>query len=168
MTTTAIQPLLCVYMGRAEIDKNLCAVFLPIELLDKCRSPDDAANKASSFKHKERELPRAIGAIYTVNNGVINPDSGRLEKMQPGSAAFYAPNNEKRHVNHEWIAIWEARDTAIRVATRSRKIEDELVKDSKLAKALAAVRDQYSSTDRIGRLALEVVVLDILRNGRSK
>lgn len=69
----------------------------------------------------------------------------------------------KHGVNKEWIAHWQAVDRAKEVAERARKLEQKYDRDE-LRERLQPLKHDYLKTDKLGRLALEVVILDILRS----
>jgi hypothetical protein len=164
MTTTAeIKPIEVIYLGRAETDKGKCAmIILPRGRLAYAVNAEGAVALASLFECKERDLPRAIGAVY-VFDGVLDEAGSMIKKR--GDQKF-VPDVQSATISPEWIASWQAQHDARRVAARARKLEAEMAKDNKLSKLLAPLRQQYTATDRIGKLALEVVVLDTMRKGR--
>jgi hypothetical protein len=155
-------PQACVYIGRGEIDGKPTVTWLPVGLLDQCKNADDAETKASAFSVKRGyRFPVSIGTVYVVD-GVLD-DTGRMRRAVP-DWKFNPQEDNARHINPEWVAAWEARDQAAVVAKRARKTLDDLAKDKKLPRMLGDLRKRYNATDRIGRLALEVVVLDLLRH----
>lgn len=61
------------------------------------------------------------------------------------------------------VARWQAESDAAEVAHRARKLEKNADRRNEMVEALAPVREAYGRADRIGRLALEVVLLEYLR-----
>lgn len=160
-----LQPIAVVFVGRTENDKGEPAVqWLPVALIDTCETADQATDLASAFTVKRSfRYPPSVGAVYIVE-GVLD-DNGRLVKAVTSGWKFNpAHHNNSRNINREWIAVWEARADAVLVAARARKVLADLSKDKMLPAVLGKLRQRFTQTDRIGRLALEVVVLNCLRN----
>lgn len=154
-----------VYMGRDDTSEGKAAIrIIPLDLLkafEKPTKPDVIENVASLFETK-KTLHRAIGAVYIARGKLA--DDGRLQTWVKDQLNFSDDLTDGLHVDRDLVARWEAQDKATIVARRARKIEADLLKDSQLAKHLRELRKSYIDTDKIGRLALEVVVLDILRH----
>jgi hypothetical protein len=149
-----------IFIGRAETtDHKMGALYIPVELYKNCETVEQVRALSSVFVAKD--MPRAVGAVYTAN---VNLDEhGKIERMR-GAPKFNIDETNKIHVRRDFKATWEAHDEAARVAARARKTYDKIAKDSQLEKSLTQLRMQWGQTDKIGRLALEVVVLHVLRN----
>lgn len=159
--TDEIKPISVIYIGRTKTsDNKIGAKFLTIEQYREAKTLEEIEEVCSLFAAKERELPRSVGTVYKIN-GLIK--GGRLFKANVGSCSFDPIENDKHIVRVDWTAVWEARSESFRVAARAEKLHAAIIKDEKLPKLLRSLRHQYGSTDRLGKLALEVVVLDILR-----
>lgn len=157
-----IKPIDVVYLGRTETtDNKVGMILLPANLLCKADSAGSARDLASVFNCKERDLPRVVGGAY-VFDGALD-DNGRMVKVR-GNYKFDPAVHERVIVNKAWAAVWQACSDGARVAARARKLEADLAKDDKLRKLISPLRQRYGATDKIGRLALEVVVLNALRS----
>lgn len=156
---TEYTPTLFVYIGRGiGKDKVTGGKYVPLDLLKRCETRAQAEEKASLFAMKDRELPRAIGFVYSIK-AKLDENGGMI-----GILGNHIPDgNQAEHkINREWIAHWQATDRAEQVAKRARKLETEYKLDE-LRERLAPLKHDWGKTDKIGRLALEVVILDILR-----
>jgi hypothetical protein len=163
MTTTddGFKDMFAIYCGRiTTVDKKSAALWLPVDLMEQVKTSDDALSLASAFVTKSRDLPRIIGITYAITGKC--DEAGGLTNMR-GSYKYRsdAPSGLPDTIK----ASLQARDEALKVADRVQKNYAELRNDAAIRTAIGALRQSYLSTDRIGRLALEVVVLDILRNG---
>jgi hypothetical protein len=65
----------------------------------------------------------------------------------------------------EAVARWQTESESAEVAHRARKLERNAGRRNEMVNALAPLREAYGRADRIGRLALEVVLLSYLRRG---
>lgn len=97
-----------------------------------------------------------------------------LSRCVPGGVYEVLMNDAQAKGGFKWlrtypdrgaVAGWQAQSEAAEVAHRALKLEKEEGKRNEMLKALNPVRVAYRRTDRIGRLALEVVLLDLLRRG---
>lgn len=149
-----------VYLGQREMvseDKGriLVGAFILKDGFDTSKSADDIDAAMSPFAFKRNKLPKVVGGIYKARAKI---EDGRLKSL----VSEYSYTGETI-LNGTLRAAFELRDDASRVAERARKIEAEAKGDDKLGKLLAPLRQRYLATDRIGRLALEVVVLSAIR-----
>lgn len=153
-----------VYLGRAmTVARKLAAMWLPMELAAKCFSAEAAYNEASPFECKLRDLPSVVGGAYLLT-GSLDSITGRL-RVKRGPAKFDYETVDR--MPKSWVATWKAMDDAQQVKDRAKKIHDDAAKKKPLLDVLRPLRIQYQSTDRIGKLALEVVILDAIRNGKD-
>lgn len=109
------------------------------------RAVFDSPRTRKLFKHA------VVGGVYLLER---NGDSFRFS------------NKLLRHSEDPRTAQWHAEQTAADVAERADKLlaaERAKGKDA-LRALLAPMRREYHSTNHIGRLALEVVLLDALRH----
>lgn len=152
-----------IYMGRQETaDYKIGAVYITVDAYRKCETVEQVRANSSIFTaKKESDLPRAIGVVYLAN--ITIDDSGAIQRMR-GHPKFVTTEDDAVHIRKDWIARWQAHDAAARVAARSRKTLEKLAKDSHVEKSLLNLRMQYGQTDKIGKLALEVALLSMLRS----
>lgn len=152
---------LFVYIGRGETsDGRGGGKIIAIDLLKRCETLAYAEQQSSFFIMKDRELPRAVGFVYTIKAKI--DETGRITNIR-GSHSIDG-NQDKHGINKAWLAHWQAQERAQKVADKVRKIEKKYDRDE-LRAQLSTLKRDYMATDKIGRLALEVVVLDILRSG---
>lgn len=159
-TDPAIVDAEIVYLGQREMiseDKGriLVGTFMLKSSYDSAKSADDLDAIASPFGFKRNKLPKVVGGIYKVRAKI---EDGRLKSLVP-EYSYLAESI----VHVTLLAAFQARDAAARVAERVRKMEAEAKAEDNVGKLLAPLRQRYLATDRIGRLALEVVVLSYLR-----
>lgn len=153
-------PVEVVYIGRGKSKEGkICRLLLPLARVKECADAQEAWMDSSAFACKVSELPRRIGGIYTIDGDL--DDAGKLTRTR-GNPVFVAEKGYR--VKPEWVAKWEADDKAFQVAERARRLEKELSNQA-LLNHLEPIRGAYRNTDAIGRLALEVVILDKLRRG---
>jgi len=142
-----------VYTGRVELKGGkLGHSLLLLSDFDASQDAFAMIHKGSPFSFKPGKQPRTVGGIYRVLGHIEDGDLATIRgdvtwdgERVPNAAAF------------------EAYHKAAEVAHRARKAEEAEAKNGALAKALAGIRKSYVSTDSIGRLALEVVILAELR-----
>lgn len=155
------KPTTFIYIGRGMSGKNeLGAKIIALDLLRKCTTRLQAETLSSFFTMKERELPRSIGFTHTIK-AKCN-DEGRIILIWGSHTPSY---EQVRHTGDiaEWIAHWQAIEDAEKIAVRARKALAKYDRDE-LKQRLKPLKQDWQTTDRIGRLALEVVILDILRS----
>lgn len=155
------KPTTFIYIGRGTTsDGKLGAKIIALDLLRKCTARLQAEQLSSFFTMKERELPRSIGFTHTIKAKC--DDTGRIVLIRGNHTPSY---EQVRHTGDiaEWVAHWQAIDTAEKIAVRARKALAKYDRDE-LKQRLKPLKHDWQTTDRIGRLALEVVILDILRS----
>lgn len=161
MNTDNFQRIEAIYIGRETTSEGkLGGLWLPIDHIAKLEDANHAYQLASLFAAKERNLPKVIGIAYVLNG--VRDDEGQIIRKR-GDYKFEG-NINKFELPEGYRAAWEAQDKAKRVADRVRKRYKEMRSDDALRDQLKSLQADYHATDRIGRLALEVVVLDILRS----
>ena len=150
-----------IYLGRMETSANKPGdMMIPVKLFNEMDiNADVVENLASLFETKRSAPRRAIGSVYTIR-GILSPD-GRLQTWVRDSFKWCGDDSP---MPDEMTAKFEAKTRAMEVARRAAKLEKEALSDGKLVGQLKALKMRYSATDKIGRLALEVVLLDVLRN----
>lgn len=149
--------VVCVYVGlRETTGGKLAAGFVLPDALEKAKDASEIS--ASLFTLKKGELPRVVGGLYRVKGRV---EDGSLNRI----LGSFKSTGDKWH-SAAMVAGMEAHHRANQVAERARKEDEANRKDRKLSAILDPLRRRYTSTDEIGRLALEVVVLAELRRGR--
>lgn len=153
-------PTLFVYIGRGVTEKDVTVGrIISIDLLKRCTTRGEAEGLSSAFAMKERELPRAIGFVYSIK--AICDDVGRITNIR---GRHDIDGDQLKHgINKEWLAHWQAIGDAKRVEDRARKLHNKYNRDE-LRDRLKPLTYDWLKTDKIGRLALEVVILDILRS----
>jgi hypothetical protein len=97
------------------------------------------------------------GAIYEIT---CSPD-GNSVYTKGKDAPRYVEILNNTALIIEWRALEESDETTARVAARMRK---ELSADE-LRRVLEPIRRAYQKTDRTGRRAIKVLVLEYLENG---
>lgn len=102
-------------------------------------------------------------SLKLFRNAVI----GGVYTLQRKDNSFIFSDKFLRASGDTRTAEWKAADTAFEVTIRARKvIAAEKAKGSEsITVALAPFRAEYAKTNLIGRLALEVVLLNALRRG---
>ena len=120
-------------------------------------SADEMRSTAAAFTLKgHKRKPRVVGGIYKVEGTV---DDGKIVRVE--TEFSYTGDT----VEPKMRAALEAHNDAVRVAERARKIEATDGQRDTLAILLQPLRKRHSMTDAIGKLALEVVLLNALRRG---
>jgi hypothetical protein len=149
-----------VYLGRHATDsKKTAHLFVTVHHFNEIADADALRDKASAFEFK-KSPPKIVGGVYTIH-GDLDSD-GRFNKLIV--AGDKAPLfTGERAGKRELVGIFEARDKAFGVADRARKLTEQMKDDLELPKLLKRMRQRFGATDAIGRLALEVVILDALR-----
>lgn len=150
-----------IFIGRVEFTSGkIGARYISVDLLRKCSDIDEAEKLSSAFELKAREIPRHIGFVYTIKARI--GEDGRMMGIQGNP--FGSTDQDTTGIDPEWFAYWQAQDRAKDVSERVKKLEAKYDRED-LRRRLIPLKADYMKTDKIGRLALEVVVLDILRNG---
>lgn len=157
------KPTTFIYIGRGKTaDEKTGGKIISTELLARCGTREQAEQRSSFFLMKDRELPHAIGFVYSVKAKL--DEEGKITGIR-GEYRMDSDQSANLHrFNKEWLAHWQAHDLAKQVETRAKKLEAKHDRNELRAR-LDPLRKDYLSTDKIGRLALEVVILDIMRNG---
>jgi hypothetical protein len=135
-------PVEAIFAGRRETKDNKVAIVF--YLLNEKR--------LALFEDGRSKFRAVIGGVYVLAQ---KGESFRL------SDKYVRPSNDPQ------VAEWQAADEAVDVAIRARKLIAQQRKDAKasILRAVEPFREEYRRTDRIGRLALEVVLLHALRQG---
>lgn len=139
-------PTETVYAGqRLARDGSLFVVFYLIG------SDKDAAFSAPKTVKMLRHA--VIGGVYVHTRDKDN------------ETTWYISDKYVRASGNSRVAEWKAAHDAAHVEIRAQKrMEDDKKKVSgSVAEMLVPIRDEYNKTDRLGRLALEVVLLEALR-----
>lgn len=157
---TELPTLNVVYMGMGTLTGGKqCVLLIPLALLRKQKSYDAAKQQASAFTLKRGVTPKAIGAVYNIPgelnvDGTISTIKGRFEYNSELSGA----------VDSDMVLAMQAEHRAREITRRADKEEKEFGRDKEMLRALEVLRRRYRSTDKLGKLALEVLLLDALRN----
>lgn len=145
-TDDGYEPVETIFAGRRTgVNKKPFIVFYLVGKPDETAT-FDSKSALRRFRHA------VIGGIY--------------QHMRK-DASFRLSETYLRSSQDDRVAEWKAADEAHEVSVRAVKTLHEAREGSKkrLMTALEPFRDEYASTDYIGRLALEVVLLAALRRG---
>lgn len=149
------KPMRVIYVGAMVLENKSLGFGLLPTLIDGGPTADTMLDAASAFMlRSNRSKPGVIGGVYEVD-GIV--DDGRLVRIV-GNLKFTGDRIEPKVA-----AVLKLRDSTVRVADRVRKTEAAEARKDALADFLKPLRMRYGSTDRIGKLAFEVLVLDALR-----
>jgi|ERR1700748_696380 len=136
--------------------------FILLSVAMKCETVAEAELRMSLFSVKSKMVPPVIGQAFDIKCMIKNDTVHRIELLPKWK--YNRSTQQLTSDKNEWIAKWEAHSYAAAVEQRARKTLAKIEKDSKLVDALSSLRRDYHSTDRIGRLALKVAVLDVLES----
>lgn len=145
MTTEddGFEPVEIIYAGKREGTKGTFLIFYNVVNEDEDLT-FQSTNVLKTFRHA------VIGGVYLAHRKDLS---------------FKFSNKYLRASGSPRVAEWLAADTAHDVTAKARKLlalEKEKSRGS-VAELLVPLRREYLKTDRIGRLALEVIVLEALR-----
>lgn len=137
-------PIETIFAGRRETDDKIALVF---HVIDEARMAlFDGTKTLRQFRSA------VIGGVY------VHSHKGESYRL---SDQYVRPSHDPR------IAEWQAANDAVDVAVRAHKliVQQRQNAKSSILRAVEPFREEYRRTDRIGRLALEVVLLHALRSG---
>jgi hypothetical protein len=153
-------PIKIIYLGNFELaGGELGFAILAQDHYEKGKALLPSDDRISVFGVKRgKAQPRVVGGFYEWE-GIVDP-TGKVTTIRREEPKFSG-----RVVDTEFITSWETHSKAAETAHRARKVEAKLRSESDLSATLAPIKRIYSKTDRIGQLAIEVVVLNELRKG---
>lgn len=120
-------------------------------------------NAVSLFAGSKRSKGHArsgavVGGVYKME---VELADGRIKTAKTTSRDFV-----RRYEDKAVVVACETRDDAANMHSRTTRIMAKLRDDQMLAGELRMLRSLYKRTPYADRMALELIVLDALRNGK--